>query len=142
MSYFRAVDPYPLESDEHTRLAECYRRLGDGRLATTRCVGCGRTAWPPRLFCPECCSDQVGWVDLPPEGTIHAFTRQDAGLPAGFTGPRVFAIVKVGGHRVFAIVQAADPGAVRVGQRVRLTPLRVPDEPGGHPRWLPAFTPA
>jgi uncharacterized OB-fold protein len=142
MTYVRAIDPYPLESDEHTRLAECYRRLGEGRLSTTRCSGCGRTAWPPRLFCPECCSDQVEWVDLPNEGTIHAFTSQDTGLPAGFAGPRVFAIVKVADHRVFAVVQDTDPGAVRIGQRVRLQPLRVADDPKGNPRWLPAFTPA
>jgi uncharacterized OB-fold protein len=140
MTYIRAIDPYPLQSDEHTRLAECYRRLAEGRLSTTRCRGCGRTAWPPRLFCPECCSDQVDWVDLPNEGTIHAFTSQDTGLPAGFAGPRVFAIVKVADHRVFAVLQDADPGAVRIGQRVRLQPLRVADDPKGNPRWLPAFT--
>jgi uncharacterized OB-fold protein len=79
-------------------------------------------------------------VDLPNEGTIHAFTSQDTGLPAGFAGPRVFAIVKVADHRVFAVLQDADPGAVRIGQRVRLQPLRVADDPKGNPRWLPAFT--
>jgi uncharacterized OB-fold protein len=52
----------------------------------------------------------------------------------------VFAIVKVADHRVFAVLQDADPGAVRIGQRVRLQPLRVADDPKGNPRWLPAFT--
>ncbi|MBI4635300.1 MAG: OB-fold domain-containing protein [Candidatus Rokubacteria bacterium] len=141
MGYLRAVDPFPLESGEHTKLHEFYARLAEGRLVTTACAGCGRTAWPPRGFCPECSSDQFAWVDLPQEGTVHAFTIQETGLPAGFDGPRVFAIVKIDGHRVFSILLTRDPAAVRIGQRARLTPLRVADDPKGGARWLPAFTP-
>ena len=140
MTYFRAVDPYPLESADQNKLAEFYRRLGEGRLSTTRCAGCGRTAWPPRGFCPECVSDQFEWIDLPAEGTIQAFTVQEAGLPSGFTGPRIFAIVKVDGHRIFSILVDADPAGVHIGQRVSLCPLRVDDDSKGAPRWLPAFT--
>lgn len=139
MTYFRATDPYPLETADHNKLHEFYARLAEGRLSTTECGGCGRTAWPPRGFCPECGADAVRWVDLPAEGTVHAFTVQEAGLPAGFAGPRVFAIVKVGDHRVFSILIDAEPAAVRIGQRVRLAPLRVADDPAGTPRWLPAF---
>ena len=142
MTYFRALDPFPLESAEHTKLHEFYSHLADGRLTTTACAGCGRTSWPPRGFCPECGSDQVEWVELPGEGTIHAFTVQDAGLPAGFTAPRVFAIVTVGPHRIFSIVTGADPTEVAIGQKVRLEPLRVADDPKGAPRWLVAFAPA
>lgn len=142
MTYFRATDPFPLESADHTRLHEFYTRLGQGRLATTKCAGCGATAWPPRGFCPECGSDGFAWVDLPAEGTVHAFTVQDAGLPAGFEGPRVFAIVRVGAHRVFSILVDADPARLAIGQKVALVPLRVADDPKGNARWLPAFRPA
>ena len=142
MSYLRATDPFPLEAADFTKLHEFYARLGQGRLSTTRCAGCGVTAWPPRGFCPECGSDRFAWTDLPDEGTVHAFTVQDTGLPAGFTGPRIFAIVKLGGHRIFSILVDADPAGVRIGQRVRLTPLAVAPDPNGHPRWLPAFTPS
>ncbi|HEV8642491.1 MAG TPA: OB-fold domain-containing protein [Methylomirabilota bacterium] len=141
MSYFRAIDPFPLESPDWNKLGEFYARLGQGRLSTTRCAGCGRTAWPPRAFCPECCSDRFDWVDLPSEGTVHAFTVQETGLPAGFDGPRIFAIVKVHGHRVFSIIVEGDPGRITLGQRVSLKPLRIADDPKGNPRWLPAFTP-
>ena len=140
MSYFRAVDPFPLEAPEFTKLHEFYARLAAGRLSTTRCAGCGAVAWPPRGFCGECAGDAFEWVDLPTEGTVHAFTVQDTGLPAGFEGPRVFAIVKIDGHRVFAIVRDVDPARLALGQRVRLAPLRVADDPTGNPRYLPAFT--
>ncbi len=142
MSYFRAVDPFPLESADHTKLHEFYARLALGRLATTRCRGCGRTAWPPRGFCAECASDAFDWVELSSEGTVHAFTVQETGLPAVFEAPRVFVIVNVDGHRVFSILTGARPERLEVGQRVRLLPLRVADDPKGNARWLPAFTPA
>jgi uncharacterized OB-fold protein len=142
VSYFRAVDPFPLESPDFTKLHEFYARLGQGRLSTTRCARCGRVAWPPRGFCPECGSDEFAWADLPDEGTVHAFTRQDTGLPAGFAGPRVFAVVVVGPHRIFTVLVDADPDRLTIGQRVRLTPLAVAADHQGHPRWLPAFTPS
>jgi uncharacterized OB-fold protein len=99
-------------------------------------------AWPPRAFCAECCSDRFDWVDLSAEGTLKAFTVQDTGLPAGFTGPRVFAIVEVDGLRIFTIILDGGAGSPSIGQRVRLRPLRVADGPAGDPRWLPAFAPA
>jgi uncharacterized OB-fold protein len=142
VSYLRATDPFPLEAADYTKLHEFYARLGQGRLSTTQCAGCRRLAWPPRGFCPECGSDAFTWADLPDEGTIHAFTVQETGLPAGFAAPRVFAIVKLGGHRIFSIILDADPAGVAIGQRVRLTPLAVDPDPKGAPRWLPAFTPS
>ena len=140
MTYFRAVDPFPLESADQTKLHEFYARLAQGRLATTRCTRCGTRAWPPRGFCGECASDTLEWVELPNEGVVHAFTVPEMGLPAGFEGPRVFAIVKVDDLRVFTILTSADPAKVAIGQRVKLAPLRVADDPKGNARWLPAFT--
>jgi uncharacterized OB-fold protein len=142
MSYFRAIDPFPLESADDTKLHEFYARLAQGRLATTKCATCGTRAWPPRGFCGECASDAHEWVDLPPLGEVHAFTVQETGLPSGFEGPRVFAIVKVDGLKVFTILTGADPGAIALGHKVRLAPIRVTDDPKGNARHLPAFTPA
>jgi uncharacterized OB-fold protein len=142
MTYVRAVDPFPLEAGDWNKLHEFYERLASGRLTTTRCASCGRTAWPPRGFCGECASDRFEWIDLPSEGTVHAFTVQETGLPPGFDAPRVFAIVKVDGHRVFTVLLGADPATLAVGQRVTLSPLRVADDPKGAARWLPAFRPA
>ena len=140
MTYVRAIDPFPLESADHTKLHEFYARLAQGELTTTRCAACGTRAWPPRGFCGECASDRLDWVTLPAEGVVHAFTVQETGLPAGFDGPRVFAIVKVDDLRIFTIVTNADPSKVTIGERVRLEPLRVADDPKGNARWLPAFS--
>jgi uncharacterized OB-fold protein len=141
--YARVVDPLPLESAEHNKLHAFYTHLAEGRLTTTRCRGCGRTDWPPRGFCPACTSDVFDWVDLPSAGRVHGFTVQETGVPAGFRRPLVLAMVEVAGLRVFApLVDVADPGALVVGTRVRLAPVRVADDPQGLPRYLAAFTPA
>ncbi len=135
------MDPFPLESADQNKLHGFYERLAQGRLATTGCARCGRTAWPPRGFCPACASDEFTWVELPPEGSVHAFTIQETGLPAGFEAPRVFAIVKVGDARIFAPIVGPQASAVTVGSRVRLSPLRVADDAKGSPRFILAFAP-
>jgi uncharacterized OB-fold protein len=142
LPYARAVDPLPLESPEHNKLHAFYAHLAEGRLTTTRCRSCGRTDWPPRGFCPACTSDEFDWVDLPAEGQIRGFSVQETGVPAGFQKPLVFAMIDVQALRVFApLVGVSDPGALRIGARVRLSPRRVEDDPDGRPRYLPAFTP-
>lgn len=141
MTYFRAIDPLPLESAEHTKLHEFYTHLAAGRLTTSRCRGCGRLDWPPRGFCPACTSDVFDWAELPREGTVHGFTVQETGVPAGFAAPLVFAIVKVDGLRILAPVVTGEPAALTVGARVRFRPVRVADDPKGAPRHLVAFEP-
>jgi uncharacterized protein len=139
MPYFRATDPFPLQSEDQNKLHEFYEYLAAGRLVTSRCRRCGRLDWPPRGFCPECVADEIEWVDLPHEGTVHAFTVQEMGVPAGFTAPLVFAVVLVGGLRVFAPIVGAPPDAVAVGAPVRFRPIRVADDPRGAARHLVAF---
>ena len=141
MSYFRATDPLPLQSPEQNKLHEFYERLGRGQLVTTACARCRRTAWPPRAFCGECASDEFTWVDLPREGTVHAFTIQETGVPAPYESPRVFAIVKVGEARIFAPIVGLGASAVSVGSSVRLSPLHVAPDAKGSPRHLIAFEP-
>ena len=139
MSYFRAIDPFPLESAEQNKLHEFYEYLAAGRLVTTACKGCRRLAWPPRGFCAECGSDQYDWVDLPHEGTIHAFTIQETGMPAGFEKPLIFAIVKLADLRIFTRLVETEPAAVAVGGRVQFTPIQVAPDHSGAQRYLPAF---
>ena len=142
MSYFRATDPLPLQSADQNKLHEFYEYLEADRLVTSCCRKCRRLDWPPRGFCPECASDEFDWVDLPHEGTIHGFTVQETGVPPGFAPPLVFAIVKVGGLRIFAPIVRADLAALAVGAAVRFTTIRVADDSKGGARHLFAFEPA
>lgn len=139
MTYFRAIDPFPLESAGETKLHEFYEHLAAHRLVTTACRECKRLDWPPRGFCPECGSDQFDWADLPHEGILHAFTVQETGVPAGFEKPLIFGIVKIGQLRLFSQIVETDPATLAVGEKVQFLPLRVSDDHEGNPRYLPAF---
>jgi uncharacterized OB-fold protein len=138
--YCRVTDPFPLQNAEVNAMHVFYDHLAEGRFTTTKCLGCGNLAWPPRRFCGECCSDRFEWIELPQHGRIHGFTIQEAGVPAGFQKPLIFAVVEVAGLRMFTTLIAPDPQAVSVGQPVRFTPLAVADGPDGRRRFLPAFT--
>ncbi len=140
--YFRVSDPYPLQSAEFNGLHEFYAHLREGRLRTSRCCRCGKAYWPPRRFCPQCLTDEFDWIDLPKEGTIRAFTVQEAGTPRGFASPLVFALIKAGQLRIFSVIVRCDPKKIAVGDKVKFTTLAVPDGPSGEKRLLLAFEPA
>ena len=140
--YLRAVDPFPLESPQFNKLHEFYAHVAAGRLTTTRCGGCGRIDWPPRGFCPACKADAFDWVELPPEGRVHAFTVQETGVPVGFSRGLIFAIVELSGLWIFApLVGVSDARELAIGTPVRFIRVQVADEPPGRPRFLPAFAP-
>ncbi len=78
-----------------TATQEFYRRLRARELSTTRCLGCGETAFPPRSFCPACHGRKVEWVTLPRRATLYAFTRQERSLR--FANPDVIGLVEIAG---------------------------------------------
>ena len=139
-AYFRAVDPFPLQGGQHTRVARFYAGLQDGRLLTTWCPDCDRRQWPPRVVCPVCLSDRLDWVELPRQGTLHAFTVQETGVPPGFPRPLVFAVVRIDGLHVFTRLVDTQGADLKRGAAVRLAPEAVADGPDGHTRLLPTFT--
>jgi len=77
------LDLLPRESEADSRLARFFARLRDGRLSTTRCRRDGTLAWPPRLVCPRCHTEELEWVDLPTSGRLYAFSAVLAGAPYG-----------------------------------------------------------
>jgi uncharacterized OB-fold protein len=101
---------------------EFYRRLAERRPATTRCEPCRRSDFPPRERCPQCGSEEA-WVELPPEGRLHAFTTQETALR--FRAPAVLALAELGEVVVPGIVERPYE-ELAVGDRLR---VEVRDEP-------------
>lgn len=137
--YFRAIDPFPLQSNKNTRLAPFYDALRSQKLITTACRQCDRRHWPPRVVCPGCLSDQLDWIELPSQGTIHAYTVQDAGAPPGFPRPLIFAVVCIEGLRIFTRLVETEASHVERGRTVRLLPSAVGQDPEGDERYIPTF---
>ena len=103
---------------------EFYRRLAEDRqLATTRCVSCADTTFPPHARCPRC-GAPTRWVELPHRGRLYAFTTQETAVR--FAAPAVLALVELGEVVVPAIARAPYP-ELAIGQEVSVELLDEPD---------------
>ena len=137
--YFRAVDPFPLQGNKNTRLTPFYEALQEEKLVTTACTRCEQRHWPPRVVCPNCLSGQLDWVALPHQGTIHAYTIQETGVPPGFPRPSIFAVVFIEELRIFTRLVETESAQVQRGLPVVLSPSVVGPGPEGEERYLPTF---
>ncbi len=127
-----ALDFYPLEAPEFTRIHPFFENLRKGRLTTTKCGTCGTVHWQPRVVCPMCGSDSLEWIDLPSEGELFAFTSVNAGAPLGFEKdvPFVTGIVRLKGTEVLltARIDGARYEDLGIGDKVRLKVIELPDK--------------
>ncbi len=139
-NYVFTIDPVPMQGKEHNKLYPFYEALKEGRLTTTSCLDCAKVAWPPRQTCPACWSSKMEWVDLPTTGTIISFTIQEAGFPIGYSGPLIFALIKVGPVKFVTRLVDTDRADMHKGANVELAVTRV-DTPAlpTEARVLPTF---
>jgi len=126
-----ALDFYPLEAPEFTRIHPFFENLRKARLTTTKCTKCGAVHWQPRVVCPKCNSDSLEWIDLPKEGELFAFTEVRAGAPIGFEKdvPFVTGLVHLKGTEILltARIDGAKYEALKIGDRVHLKVVDLPD---------------
>ncbi len=98
------------------------------RLEATRCEGCSKILYPPRMICPSCGGRDFDDLVLPRDGKVLTFTVVRV-PPAGFTeqSPLPIALVELtNGVRVMVqIGDVADPDALEIGTPVRLEFRRI-----------------
>ncbi|MGC8875191.1 MAG: Zn-ribbon domain-containing OB-fold protein, partial [Chloroflexia bacterium] len=92
------------------------------RLVGTHCPECGWTYMPPRIYCERCFRELTEWVEVPPSGTIYAYTVVHLDLQEQpLEKPEVLAFVRLEGcdggliHRVLA-----EPGQLYIGMPVEV----------------------
>jgi len=125
----RLLDFYDLQDPEHTRIHEFYDRLRDGDLSTTQCGDCGALHFPPRVVCPECTSEDLGYVSLPHEGTLFAFSAVRGSGPLGMETPFVTGVVELDGVdvRLSARITDAEYDDLSIGDPVSLVVTDIAD---------------
>ena len=140
--YLTVTDIYPQEYEDTTMMYPFYDSLRERkRLTTTKCNNCESVHWPPRIVCPECISDDLGWIDMPSEGKIYTYTVQVVGLAAGFKPPVVFAVIEFeNGIRIFSALKDVKPEEVQTGMDVVLSIGQIPPDQQGRERIIPYFT--
>ncbi|HVL88293.1 MAG TPA: OB-fold domain-containing protein [Candidatus Thermoplasmatota archaeon] len=144
------LDFYPLQGAEHTRIHPFFDNLRAGKLTTTRCRRCLALHWQPRAVCPDCSSEDLEWVELPSEGTVFAHTALLKGAPYGMERdmPLTIAVVELAAQpigsagpsgtagsakapgrtlRILSRIEGATHEQLRIGQRVRLRIVNLPD---------------
>jgi uncharacterized OB-fold protein len=92
------------------------------RLEAGRCVGCGKTYFPPRLVCADCSGREFETVKLADEGSIFTYTVIRV-APSQFVDQAPYAVAVVeldDGVRISAQIADADLDALEIGLRVRV----------------------
>ena len=131
--YSNILDMFPIECKEFNRIYKFYNNLKEGRFTTTKCKGCGKVSYPPRVICPECYSEKLEWIDLPTKGKVLTIAEKWRGIPIGFTPPLIDAWIQFPeGSPVKHILSRlinCEVGQVKEGDEVRLAVFDVPSHP-------------
>lgn len=119
--YIATMDIYPQQAKEFNRIYPFYEFLRQERFTTTRCKDCGHQAFPPRVVCPNCFSENLEWVDLPTKGTVKVVTEEEVGVPLGFETPLIHVLIDLGGKlTLFTRVVNCNVGQLKEGDEVKL----------------------
>jgi uncharacterized OB-fold protein len=94
-----------------------------GRLELRCCRACGLMFHYPRVLCPRCWSQDLGWHAVSGRGTVATFTVLHRAVHPAWQAraPYVAALVDLEeGPRLLSNIVGADPAAVRVGLPVEV----------------------
>lgn len=99
-------------------LARWQAHLREGRFMIQHCGDCGLSVFYPRILCPHCASEALGWKAAGEGATVYATTVVARRAADG--GPYNVALVDLDeGVRMMSRVDGVAPEDVRIGQRVR-----------------------
>lgn len=131
--YPASMDLWPIEAKEFNRVYEFYDNLKAGRFTTTKCKQCGYVAYPPRVICSECYSDELEYIDLPLKGKVIVCTEQVRGVPLGFEPPLIHAWIDLGKNspvkRLLSRIINCPAGKLQEGDEVRFAVFDIPAHP-------------
>jgi uncharacterized OB-fold protein len=125
-----AITPETLHFWEGTRASE---------LRLQRCVACNNVYFPPRPFCPQCWSQNVGVFRASGRARLHSYVIHHRPAP-GFVPPYSIAVVQLeeGPRMMTNIVETEQtPEALQLDMALEVVFLRINDDIS-----LPLFRPA
>jgi uncharacterized OB-fold protein len=113
--------PGPTPTPESRRFWDAARA---GRLEVQCCGSCGLLFHYPRVLCPRCWSDDLGWRAVSGRGMVATFTVLHRAVHPGWQAraPYVAALVDLEeGPRLLSNIVGVEPASVRVGLHVQVT---------------------
>ena len=131
--YSPTLDIWPIEAKEFNRIHEFYENLREGKFTTTKCKQCGRVAYPPRVICPECYSDELEWIELPKKGKVTVVVEKWGGVPICYEPPLIDAWIDLGKdsplRHILSRMINCPPETLKEGDEVQLVVFDVPAHP-------------
>ena len=131
--YSPTLDMWPIEAKEFNRIHEFYENLREGKFTTTKCKQCGRVAYPPRVICPECYSDELEWIELPKKGKVTVVVEKWGGVPICYEPPLIDAWIDLGKDspvkHILSRMINCPPETLKEGDEVQLAVFDVPAHP-------------
>ena len=111
---------YPRSSIDTQAYWDATRR---GELLYQRCADCDSSIFHPRVMCPYCMSDKVGWQTSAGRGKVYSFTVQYVPLRRDVPSrlPLVLGIIEMDeGYHMFSEIDETDITKVMVGVPVQV----------------------
>ncbi|MCF8039236.1 MAG: zinc ribbon domain-containing protein [Desulfohalobiaceae bacterium] len=131
--YSPTLDIFPIQCSEFNRIYQFYENLKENRLTTTKCLSCRHVAYPPRVLCPQCYSEELEWIDLPDRGKVLCVVEKWKGLPICFEAPLITAWIELPDpspvKRLLTRIINCGAGQLKEGSEVRLTVFDVDAHP-------------
>ncbi len=116
-----------------------WHSLREGRFVLQRCNDCNAFQGYPRVFCVQCYSDNLGWVEASGKGSIYTYTTIVSNPPSTFVDdlPYTLAIVTLDeGPRFLAQLLDIAPADIHCDMAVELVLREVTKD-----LVMPAFRP-
>jgi len=131
--YSPTLDIWPIEAKEFNRIHTFYDNLRAGKFTTTKCMQCNHIAYPPRVICPECYSEELEWIELPKRGKVLTVAEKLGGVPICFDPPLIDAWIDLGENspvkRMLSRIINCESGTLKEGDEVQLVIFDVPSHP-------------
>ena len=111
----------------------------EGKLMIQQCTSCRRNIFYPRLSCPFCFSEKLGWVESSGKGKVYTYSVVQNNAPSAFMQdmPFVIAIVRLDeGVQMMTNIVGCDPAQVHCEMPVTIVFEKLNDE-----IMLPKFKP-
>lgn len=109
------------------------------KLILQTCNACERPIHYPRIACPHCGADDLGWREASGRGSIYSYTVVESNAPSAFVAdmPYVVAVIRLEeGVQMLSNVVDCDPAELRCDQ-----PVEVAFAPLDAEFTLPVFRP-
>ena len=116
---------------KQTKAVDFMRFLEQGKVVGTKCKGCGRIFFPPKIDCPKCLKSDTEWLEISGTGKLITYTKVNYG-PVGFESkaPYILGVAQFdeGIQIMAALSKEIEESDITVGMEVKVIPKVLVEE--------------